>query len=180
MTWGWVNYQEIFIWKWTNPLTNKNNCKKEVHFSIISKRVLIAEINAVKSCIDCKQIFETHLLRPNHWNEISVLKFIPDEFLKPHGSHVEWMSIQCIHKTPVTLKLKQEWEQFLWLLQTQYISPCLNRLQLHTNSVHLWDVSHEELPQGLDNKNELRLLIALFTCMCLLYCFSAQFTKVIM
>ncbi len=20
MTWGWVNYQEMFIWKWTNPL----------------------------------------------------------------------------------------------------------------------------------------------------------------
>ncbi len=21
MTWGWVNYKEILIWKWTNPLT---------------------------------------------------------------------------------------------------------------------------------------------------------------
>ncbi len=23
MTWGWVNYQDIFLWMWTNPLTLK-------------------------------------------------------------------------------------------------------------------------------------------------------------
>ncbi len=23
MTWGWVNYQDVFIWKWTNPLRDK-------------------------------------------------------------------------------------------------------------------------------------------------------------
>ncbi len=23
MTWGWVNYQEFFLWMWTNPLTLK-------------------------------------------------------------------------------------------------------------------------------------------------------------
>ncbi len=25
MTWGWVNYKEILIWKWTNPLSSTKN-----------------------------------------------------------------------------------------------------------------------------------------------------------
>ncbi len=40
MTWGWVNYQDILIWKWTNPL------------SILKKHVILIP-NTVLDAVDC-------------------------------------------------------------------------------------------------------------------------------
>ncbi len=42
ITWGWVNYQEIFIWKWTNPLRLEYTTQLGTDFKALGIILLVA------------------------------------------------------------------------------------------------------------------------------------------
>ncbi len=148
-------------------LTNLNNCKKN---SIVLKRLLIAEINAVKSCIDCKQI-----LKPISWDQTSGMKFLKTTRFPC------WMNVNPAYIRP----------QWLWNLNKNEnsFSGFSRRSTFHlvsidysctlTLSSHLGCFSWRITPrfrqwEWIAPADSIVYLHAF------LYCFSTQFTKVIM